>query len=73
MKISRTVQKKLQKLPQNAAQAILADLNKYEQTQRGYIRWLEGRAGYRIRINDTHIVFDLVENEIHALDMFDRG
>lgn len=71
MKISRSVQKQLQKLPPHEAISLINALQKYEDKQQGYIKWLEGRTGYRIKTGDYRVIFEFQDEhkEIVALKL----
>ncbi|MCB1531517.1 MAG: hypothetical protein KDJ35_01475 [Alphaproteobacteria bacterium] len=69
MQLLRSAQKQLLKLPPETAGELIDALLTYEKKQRGYIKWLEGRPGYRIIIGAYHVVFEFLEahNEIVVL------
>jgi mRNA interferase RelE/StbE len=63
--ITKKAQKQLNKLPNNAATAVLTDIGKLETNPRppGYIK-LKGREGYRIRIGDYRVIYDIHDKEL---------
>ena len=73
MKILRSAQKQLQKLPPETATTLINALIYYEEKQQGYIKWLEGRPGYRIKIGAYRVIFEFEDqdNELIILKFLD--
>ena len=71
MKIAYSAHQQLLKLPPDKALALIDALSKYENRQRGYIKWLDNRPGYRIVIDAFRVLFEFDEtaNEIIALKL----
>ena len=71
MQIFKTAHKQLQKLHKNDAIRMINALLHYEKNQKGYIKWLENRPGYRIKIDNYHVIFEFQEehNEIFVLEL----
>ncbi len=58
MQIIHSAQKQLQKLASDDAITLLHALTQYEKKQQGYIKWLENRPGYRIKIGKYRVIFE---------------
>lgn len=71
MKIKRSAQKQMQKLPKDEALLLIQALMQYETKPQGYIKWLEGRRGYRIRIKNYRAIFEFEDqnNEMVILKL----
>ena len=64
MKLHHTAQKQLQKMPSKEALSLLYALLQYETKPQGYTKWLENRAGYRIRIGKYRAIFEFQNTEM---------
>jgi mRNA interferase RelE/StbE len=63
--LTKKAQKQLDKLSDNIAEPILEAIAGLEENPRpqGYIK-LKGRDGYRIRVGDYRVIYDIYENEL---------
>ncbi|MDB2682970.1 hypothetical protein N9Z27_01810, partial [Alphaproteobacteria bacterium] len=48
---------------------ILQAFQLYELKQRGYIKWLENRPGYRITVGKYRAIFEIQDDEAIVLDI----
>lgn len=78
--LSKKAQKQLDKLTDNIANPIfdaISDLA-FEPRPRGYKK-LKGRTGYRIRVGDYRVIYEIIDNELiidvitvgHRKDIYD--
>ncbi|MDO9254352.1 MAG: type II toxin-antitoxin system RelE/ParE family toxin [Bacteroidales bacterium] len=63
--LSKKAQKQLDKLSDNIAEPILAAIADLEENPRpqGYIK-LKGRGGYRVRVGNYRIIYEVFDNEL---------
>lgn len=63
--LSKKAQKQLDKLPDNVAEPILKAIFELEKNPKpvGYIK-LKGRDGYRVRIGNYRVIYDIFEKEL---------
>ncbi len=63
--LSKKAQKQLDKLSDNVAEPILEAIGNLEENPRpqGYKK-LKGRDGYRIRIGNYRVIYDIFDNEL---------
>jgi mRNA interferase RelE/StbE len=66
--LPRSVQKKLDRLPDDVAERILSRLAKLETNQRPTdVKKLKGRNAWRIRIGDYRVIYEIHEREFQIL------
>jgi len=63
--LTKKAQKQLDKLSDNIAEPIIEAIAGLEENPRpqGYIK-LKGRDGYRIRVGDYRVIYDIYDNEL---------
>jgi mRNA interferase RelE/StbE len=63
--LSKMAQKQLDKLPDNIAVPILESIGYLEENPRpqGYKK-LKGRPGYRIRVGNYRVIYDILDNQL---------
>lgn len=71
MRLTYSAQKQMLSLPQSEALDLISSLKTYEIKQQGYIKWLENRPGYRIKIGQYRAIFefDSARDEIIVLKL----
>jgi mRNA interferase RelE/StbE len=66
--LPRSVQKKLDRLPDDVAERILSRLAKLETNQRPTdVKKLKGRNAWRIRIGDYRVIYEIRDRELQIL------
>lgn len=62
-----TAHKQLKKLPAKDALHIVYTLLDYKKRRRGYIKWLDGRPGYRLKIGKYRAIFEFKDDKMMVL------
>jgi mRNA interferase RelE/StbE len=66
--LPRSVQKKLDRLPDDVVERILSRLAKLETNQRPTdVKKLRGRNAWRIRIGDYRVIYEIHDRELQIL------
>ena len=63
--LTKKAQKQLDKLPEKIAEPIIEAISALEKNPRPKgCKKLKGRAGYRIRIGDYRVIYDIFDSEL---------
>lgn len=73
MKIGRTALRQFRRMDKNIAKKLHAALQGYEDTGRGDVTKLQDRDGYRLRLGNYRVIFDLTNGEVIVLEVGPRG
>ena len=64
VRITKTAQKQLRKMQRHDALRLIEALKKSEATQKGAVKKLQGRAGYRLRVANMRAIFEVIDGMI---------
>lgn len=74
--ISKVAGRELSRMPANVARRIVAKIRQYAENpaaQANNVTKLQGRDGYRLRVGDWRVIFDVDEDGMTVLEIGPRG
>jgi len=74
--ISKVAGRELSRMPANTARRIASKIRQYAEnpaSQANNVTKLHGRDGYRLRVGDRRVIFDVNEDSMTVLEIGPRG